>query len=207
MGRYPILLAVSAVIVMAAPVEAQTYKGAIPDGVSTQRGYRNIAFTGPAAQGPRRDHRAYSRYVREAASRHAVPEHLIWAVIRAESGFDPRAVSRKGARGLMQLMPRTAAILGVRDCLNPRENIDAGTRHLRAMIERFDNNVLLAIAAYNAGEKVVAEYGSVPPYPETQEYVTRVMHFYSMPAELAELSAGIEHNGRSDYLRGYDLKM
>jgi soluble lytic murein transglycosylase len=138
-----------------------------------------------------------------------VPAHLIWAVIRAESGFDPRAVSRKGARGLMQLMPRTAAILRVRDCLNPRENIDAGTRHLRALLERFDNNVLLAIAAYNAGDKVVAAYGSVPPYPETQEYVTRVMRFYSMPAELAEPPAGIELDGTrlSDYLRGYDLQM
>jgi len=215
MRRYAVLLAVSTVIVVAAPVDAQTYDSAIEDGtvhvttLSTPRGYRNIAFMGPAGRESRRDHRAYSRYIREAADRHAVPAHLIWAVIRAESGFDSRAVSRKGARGLMQLMPRTAAILRVRDCLNPRENIDAGTRHLRALLERFDNNVLLAIAAYNAGDKVVAAYGSVPPYPETQEYVTRVMGFYSMPTELAESPAGIELDGTrlSDYLREYDLKM
>src|SRR5213080_3405905 len=193
MRRYAVLLAVSTVIVVAAPVDAQTYDSAIEDGtvhvttLSTPHGYRNIAFVGPAGRESRRDHRAYSRYIREAADRHAVPAHLIWAVIRAESGFDSRAVSRKGARGLMQLMPRTAAILRVRDCLNPRENIDAGTRHLRALLERFDNNV--------------AAYGSVPPYPETQEYVTRVMRFYSMPTELAESPAGIELDGTrlSDY--------
>jgi soluble lytic murein transglycosylase-like protein len=99
-------------------------------------------------------------------------------VIRAESGFDPRAVSRKGARGLMQLMPATASTLGVRDSFNPQQNIDGGVRHLRGLIERFGSNLPLAVAAYNAGEGAVMRHGGIPPYPETQEYVARVMRFY-----------------------------
>jgi hypothetical protein len=85
----------------------------------------------------------------------------------------------------MQLMPETAAILGVRDCFNPRENIDGGTRHLQAMLVRFRYDVRLAVAAYNAGEKPVLAYGGVPPYPETREYVAQVLHLYRYhaPAE------------------------
>ena len=168
MARYAaqaILLGVTVAITTAAPAGAQTYR-----------------LT---------DHRAYSREIADAAARHAVPERLVWAVIRAESGFDPRAVSRQGARGLMQLMPETAAMLGVRDAFNPRENIDAGVRHLRALIERFRNDLRLAIAAYNAGERAVAAYGGVPPYPETREYVTQVLRFYGTPIELVELPSGI----------------
>ena len=81
----------------------------------------------------------------------------------------------------MQLMPQTASILGVRDSFNPRENIDAGVRHLRALLMRFDYNVQLAVAAYNAGERAVVAYRGVPPYPETREYVTKVMRFYGTP--------------------------
>jgi len=125
------------------------------------------------------DHRPYSREIAEASARYAVPEGLIRAVIRVESGFDRRAVSPKGARGLMQLMPQTAAVLGVRDSFDPRENIHGGTRHLRAMMERFRYNPRLAVAAYNAGEKAVAEFGGVPPYPETQDYVIRVLRLYN----------------------------
>jgi soluble lytic murein transglycosylase-like protein len=99
----------------------------------------------------------------------------VTAVIRVESGFNPRAVSRKGARGLMQLMPATAVQLGVRDSFDPAENIDGGVRHLRGLIERFDNNVSLALAAYNAGERAVLQYGGIPPYVETQQYVTRIL--------------------------------
>jgi soluble lytic murein transglycosylase-like protein len=95
-----------------------------------------------------------------------------------ESGFDHRAVSPRGARGLMQLMPETAAILGVRDCFNPRQNIEGGTRHLSAMLVRFRYDVRLAVAAYNAGEKPVLTYRGVPPYPETREYVAQVLSLY-----------------------------
>jgi soluble lytic murein transglycosylase-like protein len=121
---------------------------------------------------------AYTREIAEASARYAVPERLIWAVIRVESGFDHRAVSRKGARGLMQLMPETAAMLGVRDPFDPRQNIHGGTAHLRAMMERFRHDVRLAVAAYNAGEKPVAQYRGIPPYTETRNYVTQVMRLY-----------------------------
>jgi soluble lytic murein transglycosylase-like protein len=135
------------------------------------------------------DHRAYSREIAEASARYAVPQRLIWAVIRVESGFDHRAVSPKGARGLMQLMPETAAILGVRDSFDPQQNIHGGTRHLRAMMERFRHNPRLAVAAYNAGEKAVMEFGGVPPFPETQEYVVRVLRFYDAQGEWNDLQA------------------
>jgi soluble lytic murein transglycosylase-like protein len=153
-----------------------------------------ITLATPAGAESRRpspsDHRTYSREIAEASSRYAVPERLIWAVIRVESGFDHRAVSRKGARGLMQLMPETAAILGVRDSFDPRENIHGGTRHLRALMERFRYNPRLAVAAYNAGEKAVVEFGGVPPFPETQEYVIRVLRFYNAPIEWDESPDG-----------------
>ena len=97
------------------------------------------------------------------------------AVIRVESGFNPRAVSPKGAQGLMQLMPATASQLGVRNVFDVAENIDGGVRHLRGLIERFDNNLPLALAAYNAGERAVLQYGGIPPYPETEQYVARIL--------------------------------
>ncbi|MGH7313017.1 MAG: lytic transglycosylase domain-containing protein, partial [Candidatus Rokuibacteriota bacterium] len=93
--------------------------------------------------------------VGEVAARYRVPKNLVMAVIAVESQFDPLAVSSRGARGLMQLMPATAQILGVNDPFDPRENIEAGVRHLRALMDRFDNNVPLALAAYNAGAKAV----------------------------------------------------
>ena len=171
-----VLLAVSAVILVAAPAGAQTYSLVSPDGT--------VYFTNLPT-------RAYARDINEAAARYAVPERLIWAVIRAESGFQPRAMSRRGAGGLMQLMPETAAILGVRDVFDPHQNIDAGVRHLRALIERFSHDLRLAVAAYNAGEKAVLRYGSVPPYRETQQYVTRVLRFYDAPVKQVELPGGI----------------
>ena len=121
-----------------------------------------------------------------------MPERLIWAVIRVESGFDPRAVSPKGARGLMQLMPETAAILGVRDVFNPRENIHAGARHLRGMMDRFHYDLPMAIAAYNAGERPVATFRGIPPYPETREYVARVLRLYGAPLTWELQGSGIQ---------------
>ena len=126
---------------------------------------------------------AFDREIAEAAARYEVPPRLVWAVIHVESGFNRRAVSRRGARGLMQLMPQTAAVLGVRDCFNARQNIDGGTRHLRGLLMRFRHDVRLAVAAYNAGEKPVLTYGGVPPYPETRQYVADVMRLYHAPVE------------------------
>jgi soluble lytic murein transglycosylase-like protein len=107
--------------------------------------------------------------------RHGVDPRLVESVIRAESAFNPTAVSRTGARGLMQLMPQTAAMLGVRDSFDPRQNIEGGVRHLRYLLDRYPGNVSLAVAAYNAGEGAVDSHRGIPPFAETQQYVQRVL--------------------------------
>ena len=110
------------------------------------------------------------------AARHALDPDLVRAVIRVESGWNPRAVSRKGAMGLMQLMPATAAEYGVADPFDPDENIRAGVAYLRRLIDRFDGNTELALAAYNAGPGAVEKYHrTVPPYRETRSYVRRIV--------------------------------
>ena len=114
------------------------------------------------------------------ARRHGMDPLLVRAVIRAESNFDPRAVSPKGAAGLMQLMPETAQRYGVENRFDPAQNIDGGVRYLRDLMAMFDGNLSLALAAYNAGEGAVMKYGRrIPPYPESQEYVVRVRSFYN----------------------------
>lgn len=122
-------------------------------------------------------YKAFDAIVREAAERHQIDVALVKAVIRAESDFVPDAVSPKGALGLMQLMPATARRHGVFRIFDPRENIDGGVRHLRYLLDRFHGNLRLALAAYNAGEAAVDRHGGIPPYPETRDYVFRVMHF------------------------------
>src|SRR5438046_637524 len=120
----------------------------------------------------------YGALIDEMAERYQVPAKLIAAVIKAESNFNPRAVSKKGARGLMQLMPSTAALLGVRDAFDPRDNVDGGVRHLRVLINQYAGDVRLALAAYNAGSEAVDRARGVPPYRETQGYVTRVLTLF-----------------------------
>jgi hypothetical protein len=111
----------------------------------------------------------------EAARRYSLDPALVQAVVAVESGFRPDAVSPKGAQGLMQLMPATARYLGVKDSLDPVDNLDGGTRYLRALIERYNGDVERALAAYNAGQGAVARHGGVPPYPETLAYVRKVL--------------------------------
>ena len=120
----------------------------------------------------------YAAEIHENAKRFGVTPKLVFAVIKAESDFNPRAVSRTGARGLMQLMPDTAAKLNVTDSFNPRENIRGGTQHLAYLLDRYHGNVRLAVAAYNAGEGAVDRFGGIPPYEETQQYVRAVMDVY-----------------------------
>jgi len=115
--------------------------------------------------------------ISELADRHGVPVALVKAVIHAESAFNAKAVSSKGAQGLMQLMPATADMLGVADPLEPRDNVGGGIRYLRQLLDRFGDPIW-AVAAYNAGPEAVDRYGGIPPYPETQQYVRQVMAYY-----------------------------
>ena len=121
--------------------------------------------------------KAYDKLIMEVARRHNVDTALVKAVIRAESDFVPQAVSPKGALGLMQLMPATARLRGVGQAFEPRQNVEGGVSHLRYLLDRYSGNLRLALAAYNAGEKAVDSHGGVPPYPETWEYLTRVLRF------------------------------
>jgi soluble lytic murein transglycosylase-like protein len=116
------------------------------------------------------------RYIEEAAARHNVDPDLVRAVIKVESNFNPRAVSRKGAMGLMQLMPATARRYDVSNPFDARQNVDAGVRHLKGLLENFRGNVPLTLAAYNAGEGAVERSGGIPPYTETRNYVRRITH-------------------------------
>jgi len=114
-------------------------------------------------------------HIREVAVRYDIPPILVAAIVEAESEFNPRAVSRRGARGLMQLMPDTASSLRVSDTFDPYENIEGGVRHLRRLMDRYHGNLPLVLAAYNAGEQAVMAYGGVPPYRETRRYVSRIL--------------------------------
>ncbi|WP_227657612.1 lytic transglycosylase domain-containing protein [Candidatus Magnetaquicoccus inordinatus] len=125
------------------------------------------------------DAHPYGDLVRDAARQHGLQSALLHSIIRAESNFDPYAVSAKGAVGLMQLMPETARQYGVHDSTDPETNIHGGARFLADLLRQFNNNLELSLAAYNAGPNTVIRYGgTIPPYPETRQYVTRVLRYF-----------------------------
>ncbi len=153
----------------------------------THDGYQLVQKAGKKMRIPRINFRArdanrkrFGSKIAEVASRYRVPEALLHAVITIESAYDPNAVSRAGAVGLMQLMPATARRYGVADRRDPSANLSAGTRYLRDLLVRFGSNLELALAGYNAGENAVEKYGNqIPPYAETQSYVRKVLQIYS----------------------------
>ena len=171
-------------------------------------GYKLILKAGKKMRMPRinfRDKEAnrkrFAGKIAEVASRYEVPEALIHAVVAIESAYDPNAISRAGAVGLMQLMPATARRYGVADRRNPSANLAGGTRYLKDLLVRFDSDLELAIAGYNAGENAVEKFGNrIPPFDETQNYVRKVLELYSQQS--AELSGGVRSTslqvGRKD---------
>jgi len=120
----------------------------------------------------------YDNYIRQASLLYQIPESLVRAVIMVESGFNPRAISKADAKGLMQLIPATANRMLVDDVFDPRQNIYGGVRYLRVLANLFNGDLFLTLAAYNAGEGAVVKFGGIPPYPETQAYVARVVSYY-----------------------------
>lgn len=128
-----------------------------------------------AASGQSAASRPFSEIIQEASEKYGVDEKVIRAVIQAESSFNAKAVSRAGAGGLMQLMPRTARSLGVSDVFDAEQNIMAGVKYLKQKLDEFDGDLKLALAAYNAGSGAVRKYGGIPPYQETVRYVEKIM--------------------------------
>lgn len=134
---------------------------------------------------PTSDAQEIKAHIEDASARYGVDPRLVAAIIAVESEFDPYAVSRRGAEGLMQLMPRTAASYDVQDSFDVRDNIEGGVRHLRRLMDRFRNDIPLALAAYNAGEQTVIAYRGIPPYRETRRYIARVLYRYDPDAARA----------------------
>jgi len=190
--RHATLLGCIIVIASALPLHADIYRYRDTHGVlhfsnaPTQPQYAYYLSETPPRKSYKRGRssatdparrKAYDRIIRDVARRYRIDVALVKAVIRAESDFVPQAVSPKGALGLMQLMPATARMHNVWHIMDPQQNVEGGVEHLRYLLDRYAGNVRLALAAYNAGEKAVEEHGGVPPYPETWEYLTRVLRF------------------------------
>ncbi len=127
-----------------------------------------------------RSTKRYDGHIQEASRRHGVSFPLLKAIVKVESDFDPRAVSEKGAKGLMQIMPFNFETLRIRDPFNPKENIMGGALYIRRLLDRFNGRVRLALAAYNAGTESVDRFKGIPPIPETEDYVHKVMEFYKI---------------------------
>ena len=140
-----------------------------------------ISFMGKSRPAVNLDRDGVEKLVREAAERHNVDPALVRAVIETESHWNPGAVSRKGAAGLMQLIPTTAQRFGAHDAFNPKQNVDAGVRYLKALLERYNGNLDLALAAYNAGEGAVDRAHGIPAFQETRSYVQKVQNAYFRP--------------------------
>jgi soluble lytic murein transglycosylase len=166
---------VQSTVVNLPPLTQANFQKYFPSAKGTYAGFQPGVFS-PLSNLP--NQAVYDSHIKLYCKRYGVDSCLVKAVIRAESGFNPLAVSPKGAMGLMQLMPQTSRDLGVENPFDPRQNIDGGARYLRMMLDRFNNDTVLALAAYNAGPEAVVKHGGIPPFDETQIYVKRVMDLY-----------------------------
>jgi len=133
----------------------------------------------PPVKGNKKE-RLFHPIIIQTSSRHQVDPAIVKAIIMAESGYNPRAISKAGAKGLMQLMPKTAQDLGVEDVLNPQQNISGGVRYFKQLMNRFNGDFELALAAYNAGSTTVRRYKGVPPFKATQHYIKKVFKYYQL---------------------------
>jgi len=180
-----LLVAIATIFLPLAPVFADVFAYKDANGVMTftnipnHAGYRRVfkenagqTYLGSAISN------SYEELIRSIAGRHNLDTDLVRAVIRAESDFNSTARSNKGAMGLMQLMPDTARLHHVIDAFDPSDNVEGGVRHLKMLLERYQGNLELSLAAYNAGSGAVEKHGGIPPFAETREYVRRVLRFY-----------------------------
>ncbi len=190
------VLAMVALSVLGRNLNAQTYSYDDEDGNHV---FTNIAPVGPVANlkisgelpapppaPPKTQYESYDSIIEKCANDFELPAALIKSIIATESGFNHRAVSPKGARGLMQLMPATAARLGVTDSFDPEQNIRGGVRHFRSLMNIFNNDIKLSLAAYNAGENLVQRLGRIPEIRETRDYVRTVTRLYDSSATVAQ---------------------
>ena len=162
----------------------------VPRVTGPLRGVPFAAVRSDGFRAPRAMPTSYDELIREIAARYGVEYALVKAVIKAESDFNRLAVSSKGAQGLMQLMPATAAMHQVRNVFLPRDNIEGGCRHLRMLLDRYGGNLPLTIAAYNAGTRRVEDAGGIPPIPETRQYLARVLRY--RVAYMRETGVGLQ---------------
>jgi len=185
-GRTPALLLLG-LLAFAPPARATLYSFVDENGVThytnvpSDPRFRTVPGSSPPPAGPTRHDRVtaerYETEIARCADNHGVDSALVKAVIKTESNFDNRAISRAGAQGLMQLMPETSRLRNVDNPFNPAQNIDGGVRHLKYLLATF-GDTKLALAAYNAGENAVRKYNGVPPFPETKNYVSTVLSHY-----------------------------
>jgi len=191
----PGLLVGALLLVLCLPAQANYYVYQLPDGsrlmtdrpqrdkslklIKRSRQVSNVGRVAAAGyrSSPVVNYLRFESLIHQAARRHQVDAALVKAVIRTESYFNPNATSRVGASGLMQLMPQTAAKYGVTDLYSPKQNIEAGVKHLKYLLQRYPDQLSHVLAAYNAGEHAVDKYNGIPPYSETRNYVKKVMRF------------------------------